>query len=611
MGFDAGIIDIDMGFDAGIVDFDMGSDAGMMDVDMGVDAGSIDIDMGFDSGPGDSDLGVDAGMMIVDMGVDAGTRVPGDVCETAIVVGAGTTSGTLSGARNDYGSGTSCVGASGPDLVYAIEVPAGFAATISVSPVSSSFDPSISLVAASACSATPRVCLAGDDSGGASATNVVRFRNDAATATRVLAVIDTASVSGGSFSLGVALAAIPEGDVCASAIPLAVGTTTGNTSAATNDYGSGTSCTGTQGSDLAYALTVPPGERAIVSVTSADGLFNPSIALVAGPADRCAATPRTCIASSDGATATTLDTVRYTNEGTAPVTLFAIVDSGSATTRGAFTLSFTTETPIAGDVCASATPIDVGTTMGTTVGSSNDYGGGSGCAGTQGADVAYAIEVPPGLRALVSVVGRDGVFDPSPSLIDGPATACGSTPRVCVASSSVTGAGATDTARFANPGSTPRVLHAIVDSASPTATGPFAITVAFDTPLLGDECALPERVGPGTYTGTLDGYARNFGFGLACETHDGADRVYAITLGVGQTLTATATTSAFDLVLNLESPCGASPRACLDGSDLTVSGSETVTYTNPGTAPLDVFVVVDSFSASMTGDYTLDVRITP
>ncbi|QED27632.1 hypothetical protein FRD01_10345 [Microvenator marinus] len=88
----------------------------------------------------------------------------------------------------------------------------------------------------------------------------------------------------------------------------------------------------------------------------------------------------------------------------------------------------------------------------------------------------------------------------------------------------------------------------------------------------------------------------------------GSDAVYEVQLLANQTLTATVTSSdGEDLAIYITDVCEFLPATCIDGSDVSTLGAETVTYT--ATANESVFVIVDSYFTGLTGDFTVDFVI--
>jgi hypothetical protein len=480
-GFDAGAADAPF-TDAfrPPVDAFAGTDTGTtVGMDAGTDAGSgPDGDAGNDAGGGagrDAGGGPDARGPDAFMAPDTGVMPPAnDTCATATMIGAGTLTGTTLGALDDYGAGTMCAGTAGGDVVYAVEIPPGRVLVASVTSGDGSFDPSISLVDAG-CGGSPRVCLDGDDSGGASTVNFVERTNSTGAPERVLLVIDSFRASGGgAFELSVALEVPSMNDTCASATPLASGADVmGSTRGTANDYTGGTNCFGTAGADVVYSLDVPAGQRATVSVEGADD-FDPSINLVRGPAASCGGSPFECL---DGDDSFGTSTAVWTNETGADTTVYAIVDSRGAT--GSFRISANVALPGAGETCGTAQRIMAGRYSDSLTGYADDYGSGTGCAGTAGVDRVYVVSVGPGQRLDADVNSGDGSFDPSINL----ETSCGATPRVCADGDDLGSATMLNSVTFTNGAAVPVDVFVVVETYLSSSTGgPFVMNVALTGP---------------------------------------------------------------------------------------------------------------------------------
>src|SRR5687768_11335948 len=172
----------------------------------GTDAGDVDTGMvGIDGGPmpdtgplPDTGPTPDTGVM-----VDAGPPPANDDCAGAMMIAApGTTMGSTLAATNDYDEGENCAGVAGADVVYSISVPAGQRLTATVENAGDGWDPSISLATMAACDVDPRVCLTGDDSGGADEVNSVSYTNTSGAAETIFIIIDSFSATmSGNFTL--------------------------------------------------------------------------------------------------------------------------------------------------------------------------------------------------------------------------------------------------------------------------------------------------------------------------------------------------------------------------------------------------------------------------
>jgi len=224
------------------------------------------------------------------------------------------------------------------------------------------------------------------------------------------------------------------------------------------------------------------------------------------------------------------------------------------------------------------------------------------------------VDVPAGQPALVTATSGDGTFNPSISLVAGPAATCGGSPRVCLASDDTGATAAVNRALWTNATGSTVTIYAVVDTSSSSASGPFTMTLAFETPPAGDSCGTAERITVGMRSESTMGFVNDFGSGTNCAGTAGADRVYVISVGPGQTIDANVTSGdgTFDPSISLEAPCGPTPRVCIDGDD---SGSatmlNTVTWTNAGASAQDVFIVIDGFSTTATGPFVMNVTLTP
>lgn len=109
-----------------------------------------------------------------------------------------------------------------------------------------------------------------------------------------------------------------------------------------------------------------------------------------------------------------------------------------------------------------------------------------------------------------------------------------------------------------------------------------------------------------TVNGDLTGFANDVQPPMACTgfSNDGPDAIYLVTIGNGQTVTATLTPQGWDGALTLVQPCVMTP-LCLAGSDST--NPEVASYT--ATSPTAVYIVVDSYDPTVFGRYTLNVRV--
>ena len=228
--------------------------------------------------------------------------------------------------------------------------------------------------------------------------------------------------------------------------------------------------------------------------------------------------------------------------------------------------------------------------------------------------------MPAGNR-LTATVHPVSAWDTAIEIVAGPATACETLPRTCLAGSDSGGSGTNDVAVYDNTGAQPVTVFVNIDGFSTTNPGTYDLIIAIATiPVAppGDTCSTAVATAATTLTGeTTVGYANNTAPGSGATnctgfSNSGADKVYAITLTAGQILTATVTpTNGTDpslYILQNPAACVAAPTSCLAGDDTNGSGSaDTLTFTAPTAGTY--MLVVDTFSSSATMTYNLTIGI--
>lgn len=550
----------------------------------------------------------------------------GDDCFGALPLmpGQTVTGQALTGFGNDYAFGTNCGSpSSGPDRLYETTVPAGKTLTVTVTP-STQLNTSVSLVgSASECLTGSARCLTGSEVSGPGLPDVARWTNRSAASATVLVLVDSLPGAVGTFEVAATLSDPPSGEACFNATPLPVGSPlAGTTVGYGNDYlsGSTTSCarTGTLNADRVYGFSVPAGQRARVTVTP-DAGFSPSVSVVAGPAAACELEPRACVASASPASS--VRTVSFVNAGATPTEAFAIVDSASSL-GGIFGIGLSVNTPPADDVCSTAM-----TALPTAGLASQSLRGAAGvvferdydCSPlSAGVDRVYVAQTPPGQRFSVTVTPTvDGGFDPVLSIIQGPASACDGASRRCLASVDQGTRGRPETATVTNATSQAQPVFVVVGSyfAGDVDTD-FALSASTSPLATGDVCENAEPVMGGTsvMNQSLTGYLREYSLtGVACRASSGADRVYVISVGPNQALTARVVPDpTSDVVLNLvDGPASRCVGAtdCLASADRGGMGLEdTLTWRNTASSTRSVFLVVSRYTPGpMT--FALDVTL--
>ncbi|MBM4778217.1 MAG: hypothetical protein GQE15_11000 [Archangiaceae bacterium] len=269
-------------------------------------------------------------------GVVSGT---GETCATAVLLTSpGSRSGTLSGFVNDYGSGSGCLSASGPDRVYRLQVGSAARVSVTVTP-STSWDVSLSATVGTLgrCEASPRTCDNAIDAATAGNAETI----DLATAgDDVFVVVDSTSTSVGAFTLSWSIQPLSTGDRCEAPLPLQSGVaTTGTTFGFTNDYTAGLSCAslGRMGADVVYAVQVGPGQGLDVRVAPSGAMLDTSISIATAMTD-CRSQ---CVTGANTGAAGAADVAFWNNVSSSTVTAYVIVDSSSGSSPGAFTITAT------------------------------------------------------------------------------------------------------------------------------------------------------------------------------------------------------------------------------------------------------------------------------
>jgi hypothetical protein len=580
-------------------------------------------------------------------GAAGGMPPVGDVCNTAeTIVGGSVTApmsvmGTTVGFTNDYSTAnqTGCVSIVGRDRVYSVSVAPNSRILSSVRPaLGTVFNPSINVIVGpeAQCSAIPRVCVAADDLGPATATNSIRYLNTTATTEDVFVLVDTNAFAdtGGTFQLDVSVDTPAQGDACESPLALMSGTprTADVLTGFANDYFAtsralGLTCVSqmaSDGPDRAYSVLVGVREALTVSVTPSAGL-NTGINLH-GDASDCA--NRTCITSSDNGAPGATDTLIWSNTATTARTVHIVVETPAGAT-GSYSITATTG-PLPGDVCETTTaPITMAGTLTaqSLAGYSVDYAQASlsnGCRSSSGPDRVYAITVPARQR-LVSTVVPFGGLDPVLNLISGTSAACNAMPRVCGASAdSLSSTSASETIVWDNSAQSPQDVFLVVAAFNASRSmGTFSVQTSFTT---GDHCRSPTVVS-GTFPQTLTGqnfvgYRKDIdNLQSPCRSYSGPERVYEVTIpgarsgadgGVAPGRVEFSATSTTDLVLNVytsEAACVASPPACLTGVDAVIGGTESVVITNSNAGPAPVFVTVSTWATGSAVNATFSATI--
>lgn len=603
--------------------------------DAAIDAGS-DATVASDAS---TDAGSDATVIVPDAAVDAGSPPPaGATCANAPTITPPVSATYTMDATygNDFTSGTGCFFKSGADRVFAVDVPAQKRLYASVRGVGT-YDPSIAIVdGASSCGAAATTCLSANDVGLATSLNFVAVTNSTSASKRYFVVVDGTD-GGGQYDFRALIGDPLAGETCATAEAI---TTTNGSATLTgqtvdlyaNDYTTGTGCTGFAGGERVYKLVIPANTAMAVTVTP-EASFDAALNVIDGaaganPETACAAAI-SCSAGANAGGAGAPERVLLRNTSAAEKTVFVTVDTAVSTSApGSFDLAVETLPPTPGDTCANPPAVSFTNDTASFAGESiryafDDYGAGTGCAGTTGPERGYAVTIPAGriltVVATASAVADGGTNTLNPAINVVDAAACGAATRTCLRGSDVTGL--SERVVYANAGASPLNVVVFVETAATSIAAPGTYDVSFtlSDPPPGDVCSTAALTAPGSYTGqSLIDFANDYASGTGCSGASGPDRLYKVRVPNGQRLVATATpSSSWDPSVNImgAAGCVTTGRTCLAGSDSAYSGAaETTSWLNGTGSDVEVYVVVETYTptvpaAGTTRDFTLDLAL--
>ncbi len=427
-----------------------------------------------------------------DVKATVSTPPPDDVCTGATALNAGAPlAGTTVNYSGDYGLGTGCAtaGYAGADRAYAVRVPPFLRGSVTIAPLNTdggTFAPSVSLVEGPAanCAVMPRVCAA--SVAGAVTTRTVSYFNQGDAGVDLFAIVDSASATGGDYTLTYATATPAVDDLCTTATTtLTVGTpVTANLTGFSFDYGTGSGCAsnGGGGADRVYKITVQPSQALTLTATPTDTstTAGPTLGLnvIKSTAAVCDSSARACVAGANATGRGLVATTTYINTSTLAEQLLVIVsDTVAGTANTGFTLATTSAAIPATEVCQSATPITASGTVAAInwTGFSRQYvlTSATMCASYPGADRVYSVTLNAGQTLTASTLRDTGsTADAALNLIEGPATNCASG-ATCLASDDAIGATA-DTVTYTNATAAMKTIYIVIGS---WAAGNFTLTV--------------------------------------------------------------------------------------------------------------------------------------
>lgn len=263
----------------------------------------------------------------------------GETCEAAVTLpGAGTYGSDTCSATNDYADYAGACGpyvtGAGREVVYALDVPARAAATVSISAGARFEAPKLMLSDDCANIRTDCDAYAGDS---------VTYSNPGDTPTRIYVVVEGfIARSEGSYLLSVELndlATLPEGHTCVNAIRLdGAGSYTGDTTTSENYYDGlhgtclrfGSFPSAQSGRDLTYVVSVPSGFTLSVTMNGTSPVgWDTAVAIF----DDCGNADTSCRSYADDGAAT------VTNTSGAARDYFIVADGFFGYTRGTYILN--------------------------------------------------------------------------------------------------------------------------------------------------------------------------------------------------------------------------------------------------------------------------------
>jgi hypothetical protein len=433
----------------------------------------------------------------------------------------------------------------------------------------------------------------------------VAYTNDKTVAHDVILVVSSGApppppggppVPMGAFELDVSIQALAPNATCAAATAVTSGTTVmGDTSFGGAD--AMTPCVGGPfgpmiSGPLWFSVTVPAGQILRVNVTNIDS-FTP----VLGALDGCGANA-TCLTMMNQPAPPPGGQLRYANGGATAQNVLFFVGHAPFDSGGRFSMTVSSDPLAANGNCATPKPLTdgVAVTGDTTLGATGTMP----CSGPAMGMLYYSITVPANTTLGVELTPSTQ-WDAHVAILDS-----------CVASSCLgsTDFGPMPTATFTNTSGSPRPVIVVV--AGGYSGGAFGLTAALRTPPANVTCAAATPVQNGTSLTFQDATAASDNLSSRCNPSDtGGVLYYSATIGVGQTLKATASTTGRWLPsVRLLSSCGAA--TCLASSSpmpMPLPGT-TLTYANPGSSPMDVILAVGpSAMFGPSGYFDLSVAI--
>lgn len=512
-------------------------------------------------------------------------------------------------------SGCTKTALNGGDMFYSANLTAGQSYLITLYP-SSTLDGA--LYVSTSCSATGATCVAGVDTAAAGKPEKVVY-TPTTTGTYIVGVGSRykpgTTFSQGAFILGIETYSKPSNTLCSTPKSLSWSGTkaseTGNTAAATNEFG-GATCGGTvtfAGPQLYYSVLLTGGKKYIAKVSPA-AAFDPAI--YAFPATTSCSTA-SVNAACKGHMVDNLYGGGSEALVLAPTTSgswILAVDSATSTAFGPFTITVEELPPVGNDTCASATGLGFSTGMttitakGQTLGATNIVSlASTSCTGgtSAGPDVFYKLMLEAQKTYKIKVDGSG--FDELVYVLSN----CGSG-TTCYAGADKSASAAEEL--VITPPVT-QVYYIGVDGKGATDTGTFTLTVEQTPSVCPSVTAITFTGGTAAINGTTSAEANSVSLpakGCAGTTTPGPDLFLSAVLTQGKTYTITLKPAAtFDPVFYLFGDCKAPATSCLKASALTGGGkTETIKFSPPATGTY--YLGVDAATTTGAGFFTINIQ---
>jgi hypothetical protein len=262
-----------------------------------------------------------------------------------------------------------------------------------------------------------------------------------------------------------------------------------------------------------------------------------------------------------------------------------------------------------GDLCSTATPITIGSTIfDTTENSSADHYADcvEGPSGNEGRDMAFTFESDGGPYAYTANMqggqrpgGNGELYDTVVHVHL--ASACAASDQIDWACNDDWDGVNHSIVTFTPPVGS---VYLVADGYDGNSYGPFNL-VTYKATIDHDTCASPIWIGAnGTYTGTTSSGQRNdySPQSPTCPPNSAPDVVYVITARHTGPITATTAGSSYDTMLYVSQTCGGMPLQCNDDA----KGSLTSSITWDAVIGENYYIVVDGYSTD-AGSYKLNI----